>query len=250
MKLRLHWCEEDRDAGCRVNGAAIARFCGAVSHTSSLAYSLSCRLFQAASGKEAAATSIKDALKAWSAKHNNEDPVTAKKITLLCQMPPIRKMDNKLCELLACEQLSLSTNNIERIAPLPGLKNLKILSLGRNNIKRFEKLEDVANTLEELWISYNSIEKCDGLNGMRKLRVIYMSNNNIKSFDELSKLRDLPALEELLLIGNPMYEGFSIQQRRLEVIRRLPKLKKLDAIVVSEVEREQALGGGDDGTHE
>jgi hypothetical protein len=30
----------------------------------------------------------------------------------------------------------------------------------------------------------------------------------------------------------------------LEVIKRLPKLKKLDAIVVSEVEREQALGGG------
>ena len=191
-------------------------------------------------------TSIKDALKLWSAKHNNEDPATAKKITLLCLMPPIRKMDNKLCEITACEQLSLSTNCIERIAPLPGLKNLKILSLGRNNIKRFEKLEDVANTLEELWISYNAIEKCDGLTGMRKLKLIYMSNNNLKSFDELSKLRDLPALEELLLIGNPMYEGFTKEQRRLEVIKRLPKLKKLDAIVVSEVEREQAMGGGEE----
>lgn len=159
-------------------------------------------------------------------------------------------MDNKLCELLACEQLSLSTNAIERIAPLPGLKNLKILSLGRNNIKRFEKLEDVANTLEELWMSYNQIEKCDGLTGMRKLKIIYLSNNNLKSFDELSKLRDLPALEELLLIGNPMYDGLTVQQRRLEVIKRLPKLKKLDAIVVSEVEREQAFGGGDLDTNE
>ena len=184
-------------------------------------------------------------MKAWSLKHDNEDPTQAKKVALLAQMPPIKKMDNKLCELVACEHLSLSTNAIERIAPLPGLKNLKILSLGRNNIKRFEKLEDVANTLEELWISYNSIEKCDGLTGMRKLRLIYMSNNNLKSFDELAKFRDLPALEELLLIGNPMYDGLSIQQRRLEVIKRLPKLKKLDAIVISEAEREQALGGGD-----
>jgi len=192
-----------------------------------------------------AATSIKDALKAWSAKNNDQDPATAKKVALLCQMPPIRKMDSKLCELTACEQLSLSTNAIERISPLTGLKNLKILSLARNNIKRFEKLEDVANTLEEIWISYNQIDKLDGLNGMRKLRIIYMSNNSIKSFDELNKLRDLPCLEELLLIGNPMYEGLSREQRRLEVVRRLPKLKKLDAIVVSEVERELAMGGGD-----
>ena len=191
------------------------------------------------------ATSIKDALKAWSARNNNEDPATAKKVTLLCLMPPIRKMDNKLCELTACEQLSLSTNAIERIAPLPGLKNLKILSLGRNNLKRFEKLEDLAGSLEELWVSYNQIDKLDGLTGMRKLRLIYMSNNNLKSFDELSKLRDLPALEELLLVGNPLYEGYTKEARRLEVIKRLPKLKKLDAIVISEVEREQAMGGGD-----
>ncbi len=72
--------------------------------------------------------------------------------------------------------------------PLPGMKNLKILSLARNNIKRFEKLEDLANTLEEIWVSYNSIEKLDGLTGLRKLRVVFMSNNNIKSFDELLKL--------------------------------------------------------------
>jgi len=68
-----------------------------------------------------------------------------------------------------------------------------------------------------------------------------MSNNKLRSFDELIKLRENPVLEELLLIGNPMYDGLSKEQRRLEVIRRLPKLKKLDATVVSEEEREQAL---------
>jgi len=166
-------------------------------------------------------------------------------VALLCLMPPIRKMDNKLCELTACEHLSLSTNCIERIAPLPGLKSLRILSLARNNLKRLEKLEDVAATLEELWLSYNSIDKLEGLQGLRKLRLIYLSNNNLRAFDELLKLRDLPALEELLLIGNPMYEGLSKEQRRLEVIKRLPKLKKLDALVISEVEREQAQGIGD-----
>ncbi len=37
------------------------------------------------------------------------------------------------------------------------MENLRILSLGRNLIKKVENLEAVADTLEELWISYNSI---------------------------------------------------------------------------------------------
>jgi len=89
---------------------------------------------------------------------------------------------------VSCRHLSLSTNAIERINPLPGLKNLRILSLGRNNIKKIEKLEDLAGTLEELWLSYNKIEKLDGLTGMNKLRVLFLSNNKIKNFDELVKL--------------------------------------------------------------
>lgn len=40
-----------------------------------------------------------------------------------------------------------------------------------------------------------------------------------------------------------MYEGLTKEQRRVEVIRRLPKLKKLDSQMVSEVEREYAMNG-------
>ena len=152
-------------------------------------------------------------------------------------------MDAKLNDLVSCEHLSLSTNAIERIAPL-ALKHLKILSLGRNYIKRIEKLDEVSGTLEQLWLSYNQIDKLDGFTvPMRRLRVLYLSNNAVKSFDELAKLRDpCPVLEELLLLGNPCYEGITIEQARIEVVRRLPKLKKLDSHVVSETEREAALG--------
>lgn len=55
--------------------------------------------------------------------------------------------------------LALSTNNIEKIAGLNGLANLKILSLGRNLIKKVEGVDAVADTLEELWLSYNAIER-------------------------------------------------------------------------------------------
>ena len=107
---------------------------------------------------------------------------------LICQIPPIDKMDDSPNQLEACQKLSLSTNAIERMIPLPKLKSLRILSLGRNNIKRIMALEDVGATLEELWISYNQIEKLDGLQPCVKLSVLYMSNNKIKTFDEISKI--------------------------------------------------------------
>ena len=57
-------------------------------------------------------------------------------------------MDDSLNQLEACEQLSLSTNQIERMINLPKLKNLKILSLGRNNIKRIVGLDEIGQSLE------------------------------------------------------------------------------------------------------
>lgn len=39
------------------------------------------------------------------------------------------------------------------------MENLKILALGRNQIKKIENLDSVAETLEELWISYNVLER-------------------------------------------------------------------------------------------
>jgi len=39
------------------------------------------------------------------------------------------------------------------------MDNLRILSLGRNLLKKIENVEVVAETLEELWLSYNQIEK-------------------------------------------------------------------------------------------
>ena len=39
------------------------------------------------------------------------------------------------------------------------MENLKILALGRNQIKKIENLDSVAELLEELWISYNVLER-------------------------------------------------------------------------------------------
>lgn len=189
-----------------------------------------------------AGTTCKEAIAAWQLANPDQPIGEAKKVSLICQLPPIKKFDNSLNNLVSCEHLSLSTNQIDKIQPLPGLKNLKILSVGRNNIKRIEKLDDLADSLEQLWASYNSIERLDGLQNMHKLKILYLSNNNIKNFDEISKLNELQSLEELLLTGNPCYQGLSKADQISEVIRRLPRLKKLDAIVITASHHEEANG--------
>lgn len=117
--------------------------------------------------------------------------------------------------------LSLSSNNIDKITNITGLDNLKILSMGRNLIKKIENLDAVSETLEELWLSYNQIEKLTGIEKLINLRVLYISNNKIREFSEIDKLAILTHLEDLLLIGNPLQLEYkeigNLNEYRIEV---------------------------------
>lgn len=61
-----------------------------------------------------------------------------------------------------------------------------------------------------------------GLEKMLSLKVFLCSNNKIASWAEVERLGSLSALEELLLVGNPLYNDFKdkgeTQQYRIEVI--------------------------------
>uniref|UniRef100_A0A3Q2XAH2 Dynein axonemal light chain 1 n=1 Tax=Hippocampus comes TaxID=109280 RepID=A0A3Q2XAH2_HIPCM len=171
------------------------------------------------------ATTIKEALTKWEEK-TGEKSSEATVVRLYGQIPPIEKLDSTLGKIPNCK-LCLSTNCIDKITNL-GELNLKILSLGRNNIKAFTGLDAVGDTLEELWISYNLIEKMKGVHLMKKLRVLYMSNNLVKDW-EFSKLADLPCLVDLVFVGNPLEEKHSPDGTWMdEATKRLPRLTKLD----------------------
>eukprot|EP00163_Fabomonas_tropica_P029728 TRINITY_DN648_c1_g1_i1.p1 TRINITY_DN648_c1_g1~~TRINITY_DN648_c1_g1_i1.p1 ORF type:complete len:197 (-),score=68.73 TRINITY_DN648_c1_g1_i1:788-1378(-) len=186
------------------------------------------------------ATTIKEAIKVFEEKSGLKASETDH-VKLYGMLPPIEKMDATLNTLSHVRHLSLSTNAIEKISTLSGLHNLKILSLGRNNIKKLENLEPVSNTLEELWISYNNIERLTGIGCLKNLRVLYMSNNKVDKWSEFERLCELPQLEELLFTNNPLEEVHSKQGNwRVEVIRRLQKLKKLDGVPITEQERQDA----------
>ena len=160
---------------------------------------------------------------------SRQSAASASVVGLQFQFPPIEKMTVDLGVFVNCEKLSLSTNSIDRIILSPAMKNLKILALGRNNIKSFAGLETVADTLEELWISYNFIEKVKGIEFMKKLKVLYIAHNIIRDWAELSKLSSLRNnLEDLIFLGNPVAESMEESFYRQEAVRRLPFLKKLD----------------------
>ena len=181
------------------------------------------------------------AIKAWEAK-NEASAEEATEIALCFQRPPIAKLEQKvLGSLKKCQKLSLSTNMIDRMIPLTGMSEIRILSLGRNNIKKIEKLEDVAGTLQQLWISYNQISSLDGLACLTNLTTLYCCNNQIKSFAELDKLKANDQLRDVVFVGNPMYaEVATKEEARIEILRRLPNLKKIDGEFVKPAEIEAA----------
>lgn len=186
-------------------------------------------------------TNCQKAIQIWSEKNDNANPEEAEVVKLLCMSPPVEKMDSSLNQLVNVRHLSLSTNCIDKMIPLPALKNLEVLSLGRNGIKKIQGLEEVGATLKELWISYNSISQLDGLQPCTKLTTLFMSNNKIKDWTELAKLQANSELANLLLVGNPMYEGLTKKQARPKVLEHVPKIATLDG---------ELLTGEEDGEEE
>lgn len=161
-------------------------------------------------------------------------------VKLFGMLPPIGRIDKEISSLLACEHLGLSTNAIDRISPgLKELKNLKILSLGRNRIKKLEQLD--IPQLEQLWISYNMIDKLTGLDKLKNLRVLYMSNNLISGWTEIDRLgNQCPDLVDVLFYGNPIQTTAKDEpEYRLMLLERLPKLVKIDGVPVEVEEREE-----------
>jgi dynein light chain 1 len=63
----------------------------------------------------------------------------------------------------------------------------------------------------------------------------------LRDWAELDKLAALPALREVLFAGNPMYDSVADRAAaRLQVLKRLPRLEKIDNQVVTDNDREAA----------
>ena len=50
----------------------------------------------------------------------------------------------------------------------------------------------------------------------------------------------LPELRDVLFVGNPIYDELSREQQRIEVLKKLPNVAKIDGDMVKPAEREEA----------
>merc|ERR1711934_92192 len=198
-------------------------------------------------------TSCRDAIKAFESNAiRNNNGLKAEEcphVKLYGMYPPITKIDPAaLSTLKACEQLALSSNNIDKIGNLAGMENLKILSLGRNLIKKLDNMDGLGNKLEQLWISYNSISSLGGIEKLKCLKILFVGNNKISDEKEIQRLCELPELEELVLYGNPFHTNLVAKDGEMayaeKVLQILPSLTKLDGI--SKIEWEDKMNSGNE----
>jgi len=198
-------------------------------------------------------TSCRDAIKSFeSSMQRNPEGKKAdecKYVKLYGMFPPITKIDPAaLSTLKACEQLSLSSNNIDKVGNLAGMESLKILSLGRNLIKKLDNMDGLGNKLEQLWVSYNALSSLAGVEKLKCLKILYAGNNKISDIKEVNRLCEVPDLEELVLFGNPLHWNIVAKEGELayaaQIMAILPSLKKLDGI--SCIEWKQKMENGNE----
>jgi len=116
----------------------------------------------------------------------------------------------------AYEALNLSNNSIATLGGFPRLEMVQSLILNNNQIKRIQR----------------------GLGTfLPNLKNLILVNNTISSLLNLEPLGDLPKLERLALVGNPVTKE---QGYRLYVINKCPKVRVLDFSKVTLAERTEA----------
>merc|ERR1712130_73847 len=85
--------------------------------------------------------------------------------------------------------------------------------------------------VETLNLCFAGIKKLDSITQLPNLRRLYLRHNSIDSFDEIRKLKMLPNLTSLSLIGNEICKH---PEYRSEVLSMLPELTILDGEILDE----------------
>ncbi|KAJ8889532.1 hypothetical protein PR048_009031 [Dryococelus australis] len=120
---------------------------------------------------------------------------------------------------------------------------LESLYLASNSLERLEGLEQLVN-LKTLHLRENPLTTLDGFSrSMKALRYVNIRGCQLESAQETMKLAVLPALEVLVVLGNPFAQQEDEEEEedryRLEVLTFLPRLKRLDKTAVGEEELEK-----------
>ncbi|XP_055595748.1 nischarin-like [Uranotaenia lowii] len=113
------------------------------------------------------------------------------------------------------KDLVLDKNHIESIANLSHLNNLQILSLRANRIAECVNWHVQLGNLVSLNLSQNRIRRLEGLSKLYSLVNLDLSCNLIDDVNEIDHIGNLPLLENLRLLGNPVAGSVDYRARVL-----------------------------------
>uniref|UniRef100_A0A182MPK8 PX domain-containing protein n=1 Tax=Anopheles culicifacies TaxID=139723 RepID=A0A182MPK8_9DIPT len=113
------------------------------------------------------------------------------------------------------KDLVLDKNKLESIAHLSHLNNLQILSLRCNRITQCPNWHVQLGNLVTLNLSQNRIRLLEGLAKLYSLVNLDLSCNLIDDINEIDYIGNLPLLENLRLLGNPVAGGVDYRARVL-----------------------------------
>jgi hypothetical protein len=108
------------------------------------------------------------------------------------------------------------------------LSDVRALNMWGYELENVAIISQLSN-VETLSLPVNKISTLAPFESCKRLQQLLLRDNQISSFDELRHLQDLPCLTTLSLINNPIAQRPNYRET---VIRRLPRLKKLDDIAV------------------
>jgi len=134
----------------------------------------------------------------------------------------------------------VSYNQINSLDGLAMCSNLTTLYISNNQIKAWNELDKLVNMYIDCLFSLHLVPL---LLFVRLLSLCRDANNNFLFQIVSSSLQaGLPNLRDVLFVGNPIYDDMPKEQARIEVLKRLPQVAKIDGDMVKPTERELATG--------
>lgn len=130
-----------------------------------------------------------------------------------------------------------------RASNLQAVKNFNCWGMHVDNVASLKLIPNV----EVINFSGNNIKTLDGIQECPNLKELYLRKNQISNISEIRHLQDLKELRLLWMSGNPFCEQISNEEYRMRILKVLPQLTKLDNIVVTPEELQQAIDSGYDG---
>lgn len=135
---------------------------------------------------------------------------------------------------------TLSEQQILSRARASSLENVKNLNFWGSDLNDISVLRQMPN-VEVLSLSVNNITSLKDFAHCPRLRELYLRKNSIRDINEIGCLKNLPRLRVLWLSDNPCA---NVEKYRMTILKNLPKLTKLDTIVVEETEVLEATEQG------